>query len=97
MVKAKIKEHLRQVAEILYQNTPSAELTIFETIELSIREHLQETVAPGISNFFFNTAGRKPAGRERKVRALCRKNNNLQPTSNQTRVEKSKVAIKVKW
>ena len=49
---AKVKEHLRQVAEILYKNTSSTELTRFETIELSIREHLQETVGPEISNFF---------------------------------------------
>ena len=48
----KIKEHLRQVAKILYKDTPSDKLTRFETIELSIREHLQETVAPEISNFF---------------------------------------------
>ncbi|ELS04535.1 hypothetical protein Xen7305DRAFT_00042690 [Xenococcus sp. PCC 7305] len=38
---AAIKEHLRQVAEILYKNTSSEELTSFENIELSIREHLQ--------------------------------------------------------
>ena len=49
---ATVKENLRQVAEILYKNTSSAELTSFETIELSVREHLQETVAPEISNFF---------------------------------------------
>ena len=49
---AKIQEHLRQVAEILYKETPSDKLTRFEDIELSIREHLQETVAPEISNFF---------------------------------------------
>ena len=49
---AKIKEHLRQVAEILYKETPSDKLDRFETIELSIREHLQETVAPELSNFF---------------------------------------------
>ena len=49
---ATIKENLRQVAEILYKNTSSAELTSFETIELSVREHLQEIVAPEISNFF---------------------------------------------
>jgi hypothetical protein len=47
-----IKEQLKQVAEILYKNTSSTELTSFETIELSIREHLQETVGPEISNFF---------------------------------------------
>ena len=49
---ANIKEYLRQIAEILYKNTSSAELTSFETIELSIRDHIQETVAPEISNFF---------------------------------------------
>ncbi len=49
---AKLKENLRQVAEILYKETPSDKLARFETIELSIREHLQETVAPEISNFF---------------------------------------------
>ncbi len=51
---ATIKEHLRQVAEILYKNTPSAELTRFETIELTIREHIIETVGPEIGNFFTN-------------------------------------------
>lgn len=49
---AKLKEHLRQVAEILYKETPSDKLARFETIELSIREHIQETVAPEIGNFF---------------------------------------------
>ena len=49
---ATIKEHLKQVAKILYKNTSSTELTSFETIELIIREHLQETVGPEISNFF---------------------------------------------
>ena len=46
----KLKENLRQVAEILYKETPSDKLVRFETIELSIREHLQEIVAPEISN-----------------------------------------------
>ena len=49
---ATIKENLKQVAEVLYKNTASEELTSFETIELSIREHLLETVGPEISNFF---------------------------------------------
>ena len=47
---ATIEENLREVAEILYKNTSSKELTSFETIELSVREQLQETVAPEISN-----------------------------------------------
>lgn len=45
-------DKLRQVSEILYRNTPAAELKTFETIELSVREHLLETVAPEIGNFF---------------------------------------------
>ena len=49
---AVVQEKLREVSEILYKNTPSEELKTFETIELSIREHLLETVAPEISNFF---------------------------------------------
>ena len=47
-----VKDKLREVAEILYRNTPTAELKTFETIELSVREHLLETVAPEIGNFF---------------------------------------------
>jgi len=50
--KSVVKEKLREIAEILYQDTPSEELKTFETIELSVRKHLLETVAPEIGNFF---------------------------------------------
>ena len=43
---------LKEVAEILYNNTPDGELKTFETIELSVTEHLLETVAPKIGKFF---------------------------------------------
>ncbi len=56
---ATIKEHLRKVAEILYKNTPSTELTRFETIELTVREHLMETVGPEIGDFFTNQQGER--------------------------------------
>lgn len=49
---AVISAKLREVAEILYNNTPSEELRTFETIELSLREHLLEIVAPELGNFF---------------------------------------------
>lgn len=49
-----VQEKLGEVASILYKNTPSEELKTFETVELSLREHLLETVAPEISNFFIN-------------------------------------------
>lgn len=68
---AKIKEHLRQVAEILYKETPSDKLDRFETIELSIREHLQETVAPELSNFFITQqAESQQEGKEKFKPAL---------------------------
>ena len=50
--KSVVKEKLREIAEILYQDTSSEELETFETIELSVRKHLLETVAPEIGNFF---------------------------------------------
>ena len=47
-----VQQKLKEVAEILYKNTPSEALKTFERIELSVREHLLETVAPTIGNFF---------------------------------------------
>ena len=46
-----VQEKLREVAEILYKNTPSESLETFETVELSVREHLLETVAPEVGHF----------------------------------------------
>ena len=47
-----IDEKLREVAEILYNNTSTEELSTFETIELSVRKQLLEEVAPKIGEFF---------------------------------------------
>ncbi len=47
-----IERKLEEIAEILYKNTPEEELDTFETIELSVREHLLTTVAPKIGEFF---------------------------------------------
>jgi len=47
-----VKEKLREIAEILYQDTSSEEVKTFESIELSVRKHLLETIAPEIGNFF---------------------------------------------
>ena len=41
-----IDQKLKEVAEILYNNTHNKKLATFETIELSVREHLLERVAP---------------------------------------------------
>lgn len=47
-----IDQKLREVAEILYNNTSSEKLATFETIELSVRGHLLGEVAPKIGEFF---------------------------------------------
>lgn len=39
-----VERKLKEVAEILYHNTPDEELDTFETIELSVREHLLNKV-----------------------------------------------------
>ena len=52
-----VDRKLREVAEILYKNTPSEELATFETIELSLREQLLGKVAPKIGEFFSTKQG----------------------------------------
>ncbi len=47
-----VDQKLREVAQILYNNTPSEELATFETIELSVRNHLLSKVSPRIGEFF---------------------------------------------
>lgn len=54
-----VQQKLKEIASILYRNTPSEELETFETVELSVREHLLETVAPEIGEFFLAKQGEK--------------------------------------
>jgi len=46
-----VDRKLKEVAEILYNNKSDSELKTFETIELSVRDHLLKTVAPKIGKF----------------------------------------------
>jgi hypothetical protein len=47
-----VQQKLREVASILYRNTPSKELETFETVELTVRKHLLATISPEIGEFF---------------------------------------------
>ena len=58
----KIKINLQEIAEILYKNTSVDNLQSFESVELSVREHLIETVAPEISGFFLTRQVEKVRG-----------------------------------
>jgi hypothetical protein len=55
--KSVVAQKLREVAEILYNDTPKEELATFGTIELSVRKHLLEKVAPQIGEFFSTKQG----------------------------------------
>jgi hypothetical protein len=68
-----VNRKLTEVAEILYKNTSPEELKTFETIELSVREHLLETVATEIGNFFFTTLEETKQGEREKSKPVSEK------------------------
>ena len=49
----RLKAHLKEVAEILYRNTDSSELSNFESIENSLRKKMLKEVGPELGRFFF--------------------------------------------
>ena len=53
--KNRLKAHLKEVAEILYRNTDSTELSNFESIKKSIRQKILSEVGSELGSFFFNS------------------------------------------
>lgn len=47
-----LQEHLKAAAAILLKNTPKVQLKDFASIELAVRDHVLNEVAPEIGNFF---------------------------------------------
>ena len=54
----KIQEHLKAIAKILYQNTPSDKLKTFEKIETTLRKQIQEEISPEIAKFFLRKSAK---------------------------------------
>ncbi|WP_072620461.1 hypothetical protein [Spirulina major] len=52
----KLKYHLKEVAKLLKEDTPEAQLQDSESIELAARKHMVDTVGPEIGEFFCQTA-----------------------------------------
>lgn len=46
-----VQAHIREIAAILYRNTPGSELTNLETIEKSVRQQVLEHISPNIALF----------------------------------------------
>ncbi len=82
-----VDQKLKEVAEILYSNTSDEELNTFETIELSVTDHLLKTVAPKIGEFFLFSS-RSKCGKREKSKKLSWSNNYLKQTSNQAEAKK---------
>lgn len=52
--KARVKECVRELSEILYRNTPSEKCQTLEEIEKAVREHFLESVGPEMAFFLSN-------------------------------------------
>jgi hypothetical protein len=52
--KARVRECVKELSEILYRNTPSDKCQSFEDIEESVREHLLESVGLNMAFFLSN-------------------------------------------
>ena len=57
--KIRVQECVRELAGILYRNTPSDKCQTFEEIEQVVREHLLESVGPDLA-FFYRTKNQNP-------------------------------------
>ena len=86
-VEQKLKQHLIQVAQILYQHTESEKLQDFETIEWELRNQLLEKVAPQIGEFFFSRRERS-WWKEKKNKKLSGRNNLESKTRKKIKFEK---------
>ncbi len=49
----RLKAYLKELAEILYRNTDSTELSNFESIEKSLRQKMLKEVGSELGRFFF--------------------------------------------
>ena len=62
-----LQHHLKEAAKILFENTPSEQVQDFDSIELTVRKHVLDTVAPDIASFFLQNRDWTKAGKTRKV------------------------------
>ncbi len=63
--KIRVQECVRELAGILYRNTPSDKCQTFEEIEQVVREHLLEYVGPDLA-FFLSNKKLKPEEEKRE-------------------------------
>ena len=49
-----LKNHLHEIAKILYQESKAGQMKTLEEIELTLKEQIQQYVAPQLGFFLFN-------------------------------------------
>ncbi len=57
--KKQLEVHIKEIAKILYKNTPADKIETFEGIEHSVREQVLEHVSPKIA-FFLSKKRQEP-------------------------------------
>ena len=77
---------LLEAAEILYRNTPTEELTSFESIEKAVWTKMLEQVSPKIA-FFYQTSHRHRKRQRKSSQEYCGQGNSYRKTSTNIGIE----------
>ena len=77
---------LQEAAEILYRNTPAAEMTDFESLEKVVRTKMLEQVSPKIA-FFYQKSHRDRNGQKTSHQECRRPGNSNRETSKNFGIE----------
>jgi hypothetical protein len=75
-----LTEHISAIAKILYEDTPSEELTTLESIETTVRDKITTYVSPHIV-FFYQTSHRNGLRKKKNLKKLPGTTDNYQGTS----------------
>ena len=65
-VQARMNEHIERLAGYMMEYTEPDKLEEFESIEVEVRNQIQEMVAPKIGEFFFREEGKKEEEKNEK-------------------------------
>jgi hypothetical protein len=65
-----LQAHVQSIAAILYQNTPSEQLTSLEGIEIAVRQQILEHVSPEIGSFLSAQSQEQMRGAAGKSKAV---------------------------
>ena len=71
-----LQHDLRVAAELLFKDRPQEQLQDFDSIEMSIREHLLERIGPNIASFFCRIS-RNDGRKNQKCKNPCRSIRNM--------------------